>query len=201
VISIALDCDGVLAQFCEGALLVVEEVTGRHYEPADVTEFDFTKALGLSTREAREVKAIIGSRQGFAASLTPYPRAQEGVRRLRELGTVFCVTSPWDSNPWWREEREAWLASHFGIDRVHHAIDKREYDADIFVDDRSSHVGAWVAWVSRTPGCAAVFWRTPHNTAESVPVGAHSIASWDALYQLARGVAKCEANSFQGEAP
>lgn len=56
----------------------------------------------------------------------------------------------------------------------------------MFVDDRAKNVRAWVsAW----PGRTAVFWRTPHNTAEVVPVGAYSISSWDALYQIAREVA------------
>ena len=180
---LALDCDGVLSDFTSGALRIVEEITGRCYASSDVREFDFTKALGLSAAEAHAVKETIGSRRGFAASLVPYPGAREGVRRLRELGNVFCVTSPWDSNSWWRSERESWLALHFGIDRVHHASEKHTYEADVFVDDRSKHVRAWSsAW----PGRTAVFWRTPHNTSEAVPVGAHSIASWDALYQVAR---------------
>lgn len=189
-LSIALDADGVICDFTAGALRVVEEVTGRRYAPADVTEFDFTKALGLSVDEARAVKDIISARRGFAASLAPYPGARQGVRRLRELGDVFCVTSPWDSNAWWRQERESWLALHFGIDRVHHAEDKSAYEADVFVDDRSKHVRAWqVAW----PGRAAVFWRTLHNATEAVPAGAWSIGSWDALYEVvfeaARGAA------------
>lgn len=180
---IAIDCDGLLSNFTAGALKIVEEVTGRRYEEIDVTEFDFTKALGLSAQETRDVKAVISARQGFAASLAPYPRARQGVRRLRDLGEVFCVTSPWDSNPWWRAERESWLALHFGIDRVHHEEDKSGREADVFVDDRSKHVRAWTtAW----PGRCAVFWRTPHNTGEAVPWGAHSTSSWDALYQLAK---------------
>jgi len=184
-ILIALDCDGVLCAFVEGALRIVNEITGRQFVPADVTEWDFTKVLGLSTRDAREVKDAISARRGFAASLIPYPHARQGVRRLRELGEVFCVTTPWE-NPWWRAERDSWLALHFGIDRVHHDIDKTGYEADIFVDDKSSNVRDWAAaW----PGRAAVFWRTPHNTSEAVPVGAHSIASWDALYQVAREAA------------
>jgi len=180
---IALDVDGVLCDFISGALRIVEEVTGRRYEPSDVVEFNFTKALGLSANESRAVMEAIGARRGFAAALAPYPHARQGVRRLRELGEVFCVTSPWDSNDRWRAEREAWLALHFGIDRVHHAEDKSPYQADVFVDDRSKHVRAWSsAW----PGRAAVFWRTPHNTSEAVPVGAHSVASWDELYEVAR---------------
>jgi len=186
-LEIALDCDGVLSDFTYGALRVVEEITGRRYSPLDVGEFDFTKALDLSANEARAVKNAIGSRRGFAAGLAPYPRARQGVRRLRELGDVFCVTSPWPSNPWWCAERESWLALHFGIDRVHHAEDKSTYAADVFVDDRSKHVRAWaIAW----PGRTAVFWRTPHNTGEAVPWGAWSISSWDALYDVAREAAR-----------
>ena len=186
-IKFALDCDGVMSNFTAGALKIVEEVTGRRYEETSVAEFDFTKALGLSVDESVAVKKAIGSRRGFAASLSPYPHARQGVRRLRELGDIVCVTSPWDSNPWWRAERESWLALHFGIEIVHHAEDKSTYEADVFVDDRSKHVRAWATvW----PGRAAVFWRTPHNTSEAVPVGAHSISSWDALYQIALDVAR-----------
>ncbi len=185
-LKFCLDCDGLLANFTAGALRIVEEVTGRRYEEADVGEFDFTRALGLSEREASAVKKAIGERRGFAMALPPYPKARQGVRRLRELGEVFCVTHPWDSNPWWRDERESWLALHFGIDHVHHADDKIGYEADVFVDDKSSHVRRWLsAW----PGRTAVFWRTPHNASEAVPWGAHSLGSWDALYQVAREAA------------
>jgi hypothetical protein len=185
-ILIALDVDGLLANFTAGALRVVEEVTGKRFSLADVTAFDFTKALGLTAAEASAVKKVIGSRRGFAMSLPPYPEARQGVRRLRELGEVFCVTSPWDSNAWWRAERDSWLALHFGIDVVHHAVDKIGYEADVFVDDKSSHVRDWLsAW----PGRTAVFWRTPHNTSEPVPCGAHSTGSWDALYEIAREAA------------
>lgn len=189
-LTINLDADGVLRNFTAGALVIVEEVTGKQFSPADVTAFNFTKALGLSEDEGRAVMNAITARRGFVTALPAYPQARQGVRRLRELGEVCCVTTPWESplgnNPWWRDESEAWLALHFGIDHVHHAHDKTLYEADLFVDDKSSHVRDWLnAW----PGGTAVFWRTPHNTSESVPWGAHSISSWDALYQIAREIA------------
>jgi 5'(3')-deoxyribonucleotidase len=182
-LKLALDCDGVLGDFTTAALRIVEEVTGKRFALTDVTEWNFTKVLGLSADEAIAVKKAIGDRRGFAASIVPYPLARQGVRCLRELGEVFCVTSPWDSNAWWRAERDSWLALHFGIDVVHHANDKTSYEADVFVDDKSSHVRDWLAaWPKRT----AVFWRTPHNTSETVPWGAHSTGSWDVLYSIAR---------------
>lgn len=186
LLEIAVDCDGFLANFVGGVLRLVTEVTGRTYELADVAEFSFGKALKLSQEETRAVKRLISTRRGFVTGLQPYPHARQGIRRLRELGNVFCVTSPWDSNPWWRAERESWLALHFGIDRVHHAHDKRDFEADLFVDDRAKRVRQWH---SRWPDRTAVFWRTMHNSSEAVPPGAHSIGSFDALYQIAREVA------------
>jgi 5'(3')-deoxyribonucleotidase len=188
---IALDADGVLRNFTAGALTIIKEVTGKTFAPADVTAFNFSKALGLTEDEKRAVMTAISTRRGFVTALPSYPEARQGVRRLRDLGDVFCVTSPWESpwgdNPWWRAESEAWLALHFGIDNVQHAHDKESYEADVFVDDRAKNVRAWsAAW----PGRVAVLWRTPHNSSESVPVGAHSIGSWDALYLIAREAAK-----------
>lgn len=185
-LTFALDVDGFLANFVAGVLVVVEEVTGKRFSPADITVFDFTKALGLTRAEAVAVKKAIGARRGFAAALQPYPKARQGVRRLRELGDIFCVTHPWESNPWWRDERDSWLALHFGIDRVHHTEDKTGYEADVFVDDKASQVAAWLAaW----PGRTAVLWQTLHNTTEIVPAGALAASSFDTLYEIAREVA------------
>lgn len=184
-LSLVLDVDGVLGNFVASTLVIIEEVTGKRFKPADVTTFDLTKALGLTADESHAVHKTIDSRRGFALSMPPYPHARQGVRRLRELGEIFCVTTPCD-NPWWRSERDAWLALHFGIDAIHYASDKTGYEADVFVDDKSSHVRDWLAaW----PGRTAVFWRTMHNTSESVPWGAHSTGSWDELYQIARAAA------------
>lgn len=181
-LAFALDADGFLFDFIAGVLRLVKEVTGRSYDSTDVGVFDFARALGLSADETREVKKLI-ARRGFCTSLVPYPGARQGVRRLRELGDVFCVTAPWDSSPWWEEERSSSLALHFGIDVVHHADDKSRYEADVFVDDRAKHVSSWLAaWPRR----CAVFWRTPQNASEPVPAGAHSLSSWDALYDVAR---------------
>jgi hypothetical protein len=189
-LKFALDADGFLRNFTASALVVVKEVTGKTHTPADVTAFNFTKALELSEDETRAVMTAISARRGFVTSMPPYPEARQGVRRLRELGDVFCVTTPWETpwgtNPWWRSESEAWLALHFGIDCVYHADDKTEYEADVFVDDRDKNVRAWLtAW----PGRTAVHWRTLHNRSEAVPWGAHSTSSWDELYQIARQVA------------
>lgn len=190
-ISTALGCDGVLADFHTGVLRIIEEVTGRKFDTSTITitEGDFTTALGLSDHEVITIHEALKTRRGFAASLPRYPQARQGVRRLSTLGKVFCITTPWDSNSWWRAERESWLALHFGIDHVHHSDndDKTPYEADIFVDDDGEHVSKWqTAW----PGRTVVLWRTPQNRGEPIPRGVHATGSWEELYQIAREVAR-----------
>lgn len=185
-LTIALYVEGVLANFLASALVVVKEVTGKRHEDPAVKGLDFLEELGLSQKEKVAIKKAIGSRWGFAAELDPYPASFAGAQRLRKWGEVFCVTSPWKSNPWWKAERDAWCVRYFGINVVHHTEDKTGYAADIFVDDKFSNVRAWrEAWPARV----AVFWRTPQNSAEAAPAGASLIDSWDALYAVARKTA------------
>ena len=196
MISIALGCDGVLADFHAGALRLVEEITGRKFDISTSTKHDFIPTLGLSAQETTAVLHAISNRRGFATSLPRYPHARQGVRRLRTLGKVFCVTTPWESNSWWLAERESWLALHFGIDHVQHAHnnDKTPYGANVFVDDSAEHVRQWLAaW----PGRTAVLWRNSQNREEVVPQGAHATASWENLYQIAREVARGSVQPLQ----
>lgn len=174
-----IDCDGVMSNFAARMLDVVFRVTGRRYTPEQVTEFNFSKALGLSPADAAVVKHAI-SQPGFCAGLQPYPGAVAGVRRLRELVDVHVVTTRWHSNPTWAHEREAWLHEHFdiGFGRVHHAASKHVYAGDVFVDDKADHVADWAReW----PGKLAVLWRTPHNRTEPLPPGARETSEWSTL--------------------
>jgi len=196
MISIALGCNGVLADFYTGVVRLIQEVTGKQFDASAITGRDFTTALDLTTHETEKVREALNARRGFVAALPRYPQARQGVRRLRTLGKVFCVTTPCDSNIWWRDERDSWLALHFGIDHVHHTDndDKTPYEADVFVDDDADHVRQWLAaW----PGRTAVFWRNPHNRQEIVPRGAHISESWEDLYQIAKEVTRSPVHQAQ----
>jgi len=196
MISIALGCNGVLADFNAGVVRLIQDVTGKKFDAAAVIDRDFTTGLGLSTHEAEEVRVALNARRGFATALPRYPQARQGVRRLRTLGKVFCITTPYDSNVWWRDECESWLALHFGIDHVHHTDnnDKTPYKADVFVDDDAEHVHQWLtAW----PGRTAVLWRNLYNKQQLVPQGAHAAESWEALYQIAKEAARSPLHQAQ----
>lgn len=181
------DCDGFLSAFTESALDVVHEVTGRRYTPADVTRFDFCDALGLSKVERRRVMETIRRKPGFVTGMKPLPGAANGVAALRAWFDVYIATKPWPHSPTWIYERTAWLGNHFGIDEDHVLPigAKHLIDGELFVDDSSEQVRAWLA---ERPTKCGVFWGTRHNTSESVPAGAYLVTSWPSLLELAQGL-------------
>lgn len=184
---VLLDCDGVLSRFMDGALALINDLLGTGYVIDDVTEFDFSRALGLRPDVAAAVKRRIGQAPGFAAELEIYPGAVDGVRRLREVAEVYIVTSPWNSNPTWCHDREWWLDKHFGIKHAHvlHTSAKHLVRGDVFVDDKTSSCEAWRdAW----PGGIAVQWRTPHNRRDAW-LGI-STGNWDELIGIVERAAK-----------
>lgn len=176
-----VDCDGILSDFIGGALATLNELYDTSFQREHVTEFDFTKALGMSAPAAAAAKRAIGSAVGFARHLDVYPGAIDGMRRLHDIAEVYVVTSPWNSNPTWCHDREAWLDRHFGIPhaRVIHTSAKHLIAGDVLVDDKTSTCEAWrAAWPSGT----AVQFGTPHNRRDAWD-GARA-ANWDELIEI-----------------
>jgi 5'(3')-deoxyribonucleotidase len=159
---VLLDVDGVLANFVSAYLVLVRDVTGRDYKPADVTQFDIGASLGLSAGESSECKRRIADTPGLARCLNVYPGAVEGVSRLQSIADVYIVTSPWNSHPTWTHDREHWLKKHFDIphSRVIHTSAKHVCRGDVFVDDK---VSAVAKWRDAHPDGLPVVWSTPHN--------------------------------------
>jgi 5'(3')-deoxyribonucleotidase len=141
---------------------MLNELYDTSFRREQVTEFDFTKALSMSPPAAAAAKRAIGAASGFARHLDVYPGAIDGVRRLQQIAEVYIVTSPWNSNPTWCHDREAWLERHFGIPhaRVIHTSAKHLIAGDVLVDDKTSTCDQWrAAW----PSGVAVLWSTLHN--------------------------------------
>jgi 5'(3')-deoxyribonucleotidase len=194
---ILLDCDGVLADLVTP---LVEEAnklpaTSRRVRneldptfpdisefapitPDDVTDYDIAKAFpGLTPAQ---VYAPL-YRQGFCRSLKPYPGAVEAVRRLQELGEVYCVTKPTKS-PYWMAEREEWLQVVCGIpaDHVIFCHDKGMVRGNILVDDNPEFLDAWVADGGDGEEEHAFLWSRSYNQE------AHwlcRVASWEPIIE------------------
>lgn len=182
-LRLLLDVDGVLANFVESYLDLVAIVTGRRYQPEQVTQFDIGGSLGLTPAESSEVKRLLGESQGFCLALRMYEGAQDGVARLQQLADVYIVTSPWNSCPTWTHEREAWLKKHFKIphSRITHTSAKYLCRGDVFVDDK---VDAVIKWQSEHPTALGVVWDTPHNQLDSYD-GVRT-SDWGMLARLIR---------------
>lgn len=187
--TVLLDCDGVLANYVEPVLDLVYERTGRGYTAADVTSFDFAKALKLAPDEARDVKAAVSDREGWWSRLPVLPGAQEGVAKLRQVAHVYIVTSPWNSCRTWLWEREAWLKKHFNLphSNVIAGSAKHLVFGDIFVDDKTEACERWdyengAYWRDKAGEpreSFAVQWITPHNRLDGWEGRATN--SWDEL--------------------
>lgn len=177
---VLLDVDGVLAQFTRAFLGAVRAELGHDYDVDAVTTYSLIDCLGLSKAEFDRCAAHVNE-PGFARTLDVYPGAVEGVAALHRVADVYIVTSPWNSNPTWTYDREAWLAEHFGIphSRVVHTSAKHLVRGDVLVDDKTSTL---VEWQAEHPTGIAVQWVTPHNARDQWDGAA--TRDWPTLCQM-----------------
>lgn len=193
--SVALDCDGPLANFCAGFLAAVEEETGHAFGPAVITTWNITDApffiqlaedVGMPVGElkARVWKRV--NRIGWCAHLPVVEGAQEAVEKIRKMAHhVEVVTSPRASSPTWMPERTEWLKRHFGFHEhdVHFTSRKHRFRADVLVDDKTSHLEEWHP--ESDAGALPVLWDAPYNRGET-PGALVRVTSWDeAVEQVA----------------
>lgn len=183
--SILLDVDGVLADFTSGYVDIINTQCGTRFTAADVNQWDVCGALRLTKADAARAKRAIGAAQGFAANLRHYPGSIAAVVRLAAIADVRIVTSPWNSNPTWTHDREAWLWKWFDIPHahVHHTSEKWRVWGDVFVDDKLEAVKAWQA---KWPAGAGILWRTPHNIGETWD--GVTTNNWDEVIAIVEGV-------------
>jgi 5'(3')-deoxyribonucleotidase len=186
-----LDVDEPLARFQHAALDIVRRLYGRTHDPSEFTSWDvFEHILQPGEREA--VFAEI-SAPGFCSNLAMVEGATEAIARLRELGDVYFVTSPWHSVVW-PSEREAWLEAKFGVPRSSVVSTRSKYliSGDLFVEDKPDHV---VAWKEENPEGKALLWHIP-NTARSHP-DLERVRSWNEVLVHAETVAEAHAAKRQ----
>ena len=161
---VLLDIDGVAANFIEGCLPIIKEITGRDHAHDDVNQWLVEKALGLTDDETKTLYDRI-VQPGWVRALPVYEGAKEGVARLREFAEVHPVTAHFYTCPHWVHEREAWILEHFGIpatDIVHtHA--KHLVAGDVLVEDKTATL---VKWMQRQHHGNAVRMRRKYNEGE-----------------------------------
>lgn len=185
---VLLDVDGVLGDFLEASLNVINQINGFETPKEEVKSPFFVNLI-----EDKDHAHLTKKRQkyweyvcqpGFCASIKPFPEAQEAVERLLGDARVdlYIVTSFLRTAPTWVYDRNAWLLEHFDISprQVVHTKSKHTVSGDVFVDDTLVNVHGWR---EHNKG-SAILWEQPYNRQswEEYPSHGHNLVrtkSWD----------------------
>lgn len=175
---ILLDVDEVLADFESPYLRIVNEVAGLNIRPEDRTEWEVLATVPEEFHEAIRERA---QEEGFCRNLAILPGAQDAVEKLRAIGQVYAVTSPWDGHKTWCWERTEWLKEHLGFKKteVLHVSAKQIIRGNVFIDDRPDNLTEWAKF-SRI-NCLALLWDRPFNRSNRDLM---RVGSWDQVLRL-----------------
>lgn len=170
---VLLDVDGVICDFLTPALETINRLLGTDHKLTDMKSwhlFDsFVASKAVERAAYDEWKSI-----GWCRNLPVYPGAVEGVTSLREIADVYICTSPMNGETW-TNERERWLAHHFGFDRKHviHTECKWICAADVLIDDKTETLNKWQEC---HPHGVALRWAQVTN--KTVPYDGITVDNW-----------------------
>lgn len=173
-----LDCDGVLADFEERCA----EAIGFPIDRTQWQEWDVFSHPAVKEHAGKLHDAL--NSPGFCAGMKPLPGAVEGVATLREIGSIYIVTSPWRTSPHWASERAHWLDRHFGIKWKQIVSTHAKYlvRGDVLIDDKPEHV---VNWMKAHKDGVGVLWNQPYNRSfDTTGTGALRSSSWHHIAKL-----------------
>ncbi len=151
--TILCDVDGVLAD-CVGA--ICKEVEG--LTPEQIEHWE----LNLSMTPEQHAKAVAAmSRPGFCRGLEWYAGAEAFLFGLHDIGDVYAVTSPFNSETWERERR-LWLRDvlHPSCVLAVPSAAKPLVRGNILIED---HPGTAHRWLLANPTSYAILIDRPWN--------------------------------------
>jgi 5'(3')-deoxyribonucleotidase len=176
---VLLDIDGVAANFIEGSLPVVHEITGRLHVHDDVNQWEISDALNMTPDEKVAYYARVAA-AGWCRSLPAYEGAREGVARIREFADVHPLTAHFFTAPTWVHEREAWILEHLDIPArdIIHTHSKHRVAGDVLVEDKPATI---VKWLEHHPQGVGVLMRRPYNEGADLPDDSTRVRDWPQL--------------------
>jgi 5'(3')-deoxyribonucleotidase len=162
-----LDVDGVLANFIEAVLRLVEDATGRKYVHGDIQTWEVFESLPAVQHLQTDIYEQLRS-PGGCYNIPVYEGAVDGVASLREVVDVVIVTSPFPRATWWMVERERWLADQFGIEErdVIHTRRKELIHGDFLVEDKAEN---GETWQKEHPRGLSLLWDRAYNQKSQLP--------------------------------
>lgn len=142
---IALDCDGVLAQFTEAIIDRLNEIHGEDFHDIeDVKNWDIYGSLGVPGMK-EQIEQEHSEHPNLARTLLRYPHALNLVDDLRTLADVHIVTASYEVSRTWERDRQKWLQNLFSFDTKHiHFTNRKDlFRADVLIDDGPHNIEAW----------------------------------------------------------
>jgi 5'(3')-deoxyribonucleotidase len=147
--KINMDVDGVVCGFVVG-LFERLRTAGFDPEPYHHAKWRTWDIFKVMPEDMRTAAFAIMRSPSFWTQLPTVDYAQDAIAAFRSEGyKIRWVTTPWDKCFGWRDARRDWLDEKFGCaDQDLHldlicAGDKSDVWADVFVDDKPSHIIAW----------------------------------------------------------
>lgn len=180
---ILLDCDGVLANFCDFCFDFIEQNTGKRFTYEDVTDWDIFKALDVKYLE-KDFRNLIAS-GGQCITIKPFPDAIDAISKLKHDFEVIIVTSPLHVNSW-AYERTEWLNKFFGIKKedVIFATKKEYVAGDIFLDD---HFENCLLWKENNHDGISLLWNAPYNKDKlTKSAGVRRVYNWGDVISICK---------------
>jgi 5'(3')-deoxyribonucleotidase len=185
--NIALDCDGVLADFDAAVLRFLFEETGVRYLSSQITTWDILECFGLNSLSEKLDEWI--EENDVCSNLSVYPEIKGVLQILRSLGDVHCVTTPHRS-PSWPSRRVKWLSDHLGFSykEIHLTAAKHLFDVDVLVDDGLHNA---LPFALSRPNSISFLWSKPYNAIPDtmvLPQNMIRTSDWEQVIQHVRTI-------------
>lgn len=158
---VAIDCDGVLADWMGYVIPVVNILFNTNIKQSDLTGWDLYDII--DDPKAKTTLYDYLNQTKMILDMNPYDEALRGMTALKEFADIYVVTSPMMNYPNWILHRNKWLKTHFGIDKNHviHTSAKHLVQADVFIDDKPENVVNWSRYGNNVYS-QAVLWKHDH---------------------------------------
>lgn len=170
-LEIAIDLDGIAADFTHRLLSEYADITGERITQEQITDWDISKFVSHP-----RVAHHLFHTPGFFSRLAPMDGAVEGILRLQKMGhDVFIVTSGCSVAAY--SEKAQWCHDYLGLSTkaVNVVHEKKRVCADVLIDDGPHNTRAWKR---RHPGGLTLGIMHPYN--------AHHGADFDVLFHSYR---------------
>lgn len=155
-----IDCDRPLADFDKRVKqwLVQRGLVKRNWQPPPGLYFT-QRSL---PEEVQKLLHKWAAGRGFTSGVEPIRGSKRAVQRLRKLGDLYCVTSPWPKSRYWAGERALWLHKHYGFTEqtIIQTAAKHCVYGDWLIEDRFD---ALIEWGEHHPNGRLALWKHACN--------------------------------------